>query len=138
MISVPRSAWLRFVCVVRRRPPISTRTDTRFPDTTLVRSHASSSTLLLILTGSLLAHTISLFCPSRSCLPCSGTVRSEEHTSELPSLMRISYAVLCLKNTKCTTSAFFNDHRHKQYDRDDKVTPTNITAQSYHTYQAIH
>src|SRR3546814_7645260 len=32
------------------------------------------------------------------------TVRSEEHTSELQSLMRISYAVFCLKKKKCTTN----------------------------------
>src|SRR3546814_1682619 len=33
-------------------------------------------------------------------MPCRGSTRSEEHTSELQSLMRISYAVFCLKNKK--------------------------------------
>src|SRR3546814_19808135 len=65
-----------------RRPPRSTRTDTLFPYTTLFRSaspHASSC--------------FSIF----SLILCIGTWRSEEHTSELQSVMRISYAVLCLK-----------------------------------------
>src|SRR3546814_14138421 len=72
-----------------RRPPRSTRTDTLFPYTTLFRSP---------------------YCFFR--WPCSGRSRqrssrcsiiigrSEEHTSELQSLMRISYAVFCLKKKK--------------------------------------
>src|SRR3546814_11716341 len=75
-----------------RRPPRSTRTDTLFPYTTLFRSVVV-----------------------RAFLHVAGTVghehgaeaelkgidgRSEEHTSELQSLMRISYAVFCLKKKK--------------------------------------
>src|SRR3546814_3148940 len=83
-----------------RRPPRSTRTDTLFPYTTLFRSQRRRSAP-----------------PSGRCVPprCRGSARrraprrprsggrrrqesrSEEHTSELQSLMRISYAVFCLK-----------------------------------------
>src|SRR3546814_7207888 len=65
-----------------RRPPRSTRTDTLFPYTTLFRSD------VLPPVGGDSVPSI-----------CSGTkarCRSEEHTSELQSLMRISYAVFCL------------------------------------------
>src|SRR3546814_4361371 len=66
-----------------RRPPRSTRTDTLFPYTTLFRSPA------------LRPRNIPLRKPPvRSCV---SRLRSEEHTSELQSLMRISYAVFCLK-----------------------------------------
>src|SRR3546814_4663161 len=68
-----------------RRPPRSTRTDTLFPYTTLFRS----------LYGNLvLDHRPFL---SRRTIR---TTRSEEHTSELQSLMRISYAVFCLKKKR--------------------------------------
>src|SRR3546814_8388914 len=69
-----------------RRPPRSTRTDTLFPYTTLFRS-----------TFQLLFQR--LICSSRSRASCKSP-RSEEHTSELQSLMRISYAVFCLKKKK--------------------------------------
>src|SRR3546814_9035571 len=90
-----------------RRPPRSTRTDTRFPDTTLFRSrerrrprgrdpeHQHGGRLL---PG---CHGVSLSCSSMSASPAvSLRRRSEEHTSELQSLMRISYAVFCLKKKK--------------------------------------
>src|SRR3546814_1287131 len=68
-----------------RRPPRSTRTDTLFPYTTLFRSP--------------------ILCRPEDCFvkyiiasdSGGGAMRSEEHTSELQSLMRISYAVFCLK-----------------------------------------
>src|SRR3546814_7804098 len=47
--------------------------------------------------------------------------RSEEHTSELQSLMRISYAVFCLKKTK-----LLNNHT---YESNIAITKTNMTAQ---------
>src|SRR3546814_4774409 len=89
-----------------RRPPRSTRTDTLFPYTTLFRSSfelSSASRSLrpfpqrLILVDSrhrrrILRNVGYLEFTSRS--------RSEEHTSELQSLMRISYAVFCLKKKK--------------------------------------
>src|SRR3546814_5750708 len=71
-----------------RRPPRSTRTDTLFPYTTLFRS----------------GKNFPIFPSFPSCAASgSGTGscrRSEEHTSELQSLMRISYAVFCLKKKK--------------------------------------
>src|SRR3546814_20391176 len=99
-----------FVFLMRRRPPRSTRTDTLFPYPTLFRSHQDtiiSTNVRTRLDG----------------LPRSGerepndsgaavyweewngerrviAIRSEEHTSELQSLMRISYAVFCLKKKK--------------------------------------
>src|SRR3546814_20358689 len=69
-----------------RRPPRSTRTDTLFPYTTLFRSP-------LLFSGTLWYNLD----PLGTAAP-SG--RSEEHTSELQSLMRISYAVFCLKKNR--------------------------------------
>src|SRR3546814_6184089 len=76
-----------------RRPPRSTRTDTLFPYTTLFRSPRSR------LCG--MRNRASCgYCSARR--PCGQAERSEEHTSELQSLMRISYAVFCLKKKKTT------------------------------------
>src|SRR3546814_17587470 len=93
---------LVFFFLMIRRPPRSTRTDTLFPYTTLFRSDTSGR-------GRLGAEDF-----ERVVLPYLATRledarasseerlkqlynRSEEHTSELQSLMRISYAVFCLK-----------------------------------------
>src|SRR3546814_4982236 len=84
-----------------RRPPRSTRTDTLFPYTTLFRSRRA-------LCGRDRAPEAR---PRDHGSPCRGRGgsgaaenaarrRSEEHTSELQSLMRISYAVFCLKTKK--------------------------------------
>src|SRR3546814_4747829 len=78
-----------------RRPPRSTRTDTLFPYTTLFRSQGRSP----YDAGGSLVDT-SVHPGRRSALPQRG---SEEHTSELQSLMRISYAVFCLKKKKTQT-----------------------------------
>src|SRR3546814_6354454 len=75
-----------------RRPPRSTRTDTLLPYTTLVRSPAWQSRRPATSTGRTSATASSELRCARS-----ATTRSEEHTSELQSLMRISYAVFCLK-----------------------------------------
>src|SRR3546814_4285692 len=72
-----------------RRPPRSTRTDTLFPYTTLFRSDESSA-------GSAAREKVL----KRLQREKSKQSRSEEHTSELQSLMRISYAVFCLKKKK--------------------------------------
>src|SRR3546814_20586591 len=97
-----------------RRPPRSTRTDTLFPYTTLFRSMHRSITSSC--SGEIL-HSSSLSRPPRYCsvrdwfmsiqtgdaYRCQTSIeyqRSEEHTSELQSLMRISYAVFCLKKKK--------------------------------------
>src|SRR3546814_3631709 len=76
-----------------RRPPRSTRTDTLFPYTTLFRSNVQHNLRM----DSVSLHTMARrYLMSRiEKLPAGH--RSEEHTSELQSLMRISYAVFCLK-----------------------------------------
>src|SRR3546814_9219438 len=101
-----------------RRPPRSTRTDTLFPYTTLFRSpyasepdHDRDEAL----------HTfISKFSGNRAVgVVVTWFPRSEEHTSELQSLMRISYAVFCLKKKKSTnrnaqTNAIHRAHNTRQ------------------------
>src|SRR3546814_2049992 len=90
-----------------RRPPVSTRTDTPFPYTTLFRSHRHSAVHLaarrtgrarragqpLLPRQGRRADAQGFAAPGAAL----GDLRSEEHTSELQSLMRISYAVFCLK-----------------------------------------
>src|SRR3546814_7232659 len=103
---------------MRRRPPRSTRTDTLFPDTTLFRSTFSvrrkfsrlvstnfprssflSEKPIAWRTKSIVGQRAASVSKATSSAVMSDT-RSEEHTSELQSLMRISYAVFCLKKTK--------------------------------------
>src|SRR3546814_4714088 len=82
-----------FFFLMIRRPPRSTRTDTLFPYTTLFRSpHASHSPALRRV-----ARSFGLCARREPTVILSTMGRSEEHTSELQSLMRISYAVFCLK-----------------------------------------
>src|SRR3546814_8017560 len=97
-----------------RRPPRSTRTDTLFPYTTLFRSplrRAASDASESLRSnfeagGRAVADAESSGAPDSAAASESSSVtatppdwakRSEEHTSELQSLMRISYAVFCLK-----------------------------------------
>src|SRR3546814_12189510 len=79
-----------------RRPPRSTRTDTLFPYTTLFRSRRPLGLPCRK------QPWLSVFCcVSMAWARTPGSSgRSEEHTSELQSLMRISYAVFCLKKKK--------------------------------------
>src|SRR3546814_2114992 len=97
-----------------RRPPRSTRTDTLFPYTTLFRS---ISAVVVSMTGILWAPRAversavqaavsevaeytdaqARYAPPELTRDKRHAARSEEHTSELQSLMRISYAVFCLK-----------------------------------------
>src|SRR3546814_3080946 len=117
-----------------RRPPRSTRTDTLFPYTTLFRSR--SDRCRREARGSA-DRTISyggVFRGRRREPPDGGrrgsaTSRSEEHTSELQSLMRISYAVFCLKKNKLA-SDMRNDTpkteemditKHPFYDTNDCI-----------------
>src|SRR3546814_5208459 len=96
-----------------RRPPRSTRTDTLFPYTTLFRSidrgvHAAAwvgkkHAAQPVLFGDDLLLAFEHRACERRQHPASNHAadfRSEEHTSELQSLMRISYAVFCLKKKK--------------------------------------
>src|SRR3546814_5706324 len=93
-----------FFFLMIRRPPRSTRTDTLFPYTTLFRSVVLPrletdlvDILLAAINGRLQDMEISW---SQDSAVCVVMARSEEHTSELQSLMRISYAVFCLKKKK--------------------------------------
>src|SRR3546814_6817484 len=81
-----------FFFLMRRRPPRSTRTDTLFPYTTLFRSPRPPRPA----PPSVPTRPRGRSSPSHR----TGTPRSEEHTSELQSLMRTSYAVFCLKKKK--------------------------------------
>src|SRR3546814_8642711 len=93
-----------------RRPPRSTRTDTLLPYTTLFRSRLLKKDVngfaARNVTVYLFRHALekNCRCPAlelRANMPIQGRyARSEEHTSELQSLMRISYAVFCLKKKK--------------------------------------
>src|SRR3546814_20910925 len=84
-----------FFFLMIRLPPRSTRTDTLFPYTTLFRSRIGGK-----------RNRVAFRCwaqhfgewPTPNEMP--DIPRSEEHTSELQSLMRISYAVFCLKKKK--------------------------------------
>src|SRR3546814_10593178 len=81
-----------------RRPPRSTRTDTLFPYTTLFRSQRRGLALFLLRQKSGRSQRArGSDDRDRRYHPLSAVQRSEEHTSELQSLMRISYAVFCLK-----------------------------------------
>src|SRR3546814_4111715 len=107
-----------------RRPPRSTRTDTLFPYTTLFRSFPQAEPDSAKVTASarsqvkpkdaaapfqspMLVESLGQFASSFGGFLCACAamylvvgIRSEEHTSELQSLMRISYAVFCLKKKK--------------------------------------
>src|SRR3546814_5900353 len=78
-----------------RRPPRSTRTDTLFPYTTLFRSTSQTGA-----PGPWAAAASARTRRVAGSCTTSLSKRSEEHTSELQSLMRISYAVFCLKKKK--------------------------------------
>src|SRR3546814_6878065 len=91
-----------------RRPPRSTRTDTLCPDTSLFRSGGEVGgwwTAYLNnrieadhpVTGDAWPADAVAVMANAGIEPGAGDIRSEEHTSELQSLMRISYAVFCLK-----------------------------------------
>src|SRR3546814_21153260 len=96
-----------FFFLMIRRPPRSTRTDTLFPYTTLFRSGLlriveRAHTVARQESEGMIARAEGLQAVEFTGLHASGRddlvlVRSEEHTSELQSLMRISYAVFCLK-----------------------------------------
>src|SRR3546814_2341044 len=94
-----------------RRPPRSTRTDTLFPYTTLFRSDpelVGAGYRGLNRFGQGVSPPFGGIVPGQApdcwakARQLAGATRSEEHTSELQSLMRISYAVFCLKKKKQT------------------------------------
>src|SRR3546814_8043072 len=94
-----------FFFLMIRRPPRSTRTDTLFPYTTLFRSRddLTDRTVLRMTRfpdDFLWGAATAAYQIEGSPLADGAGARSEEHTSELQSLMRISYAVFCLKKKK--------------------------------------
>src|SRR3546814_21145046 len=96
LIVIIESSFYFFFLMIRR-PPRSTRTDTLFPYTTLFRSTGADAPA----TGGIrMKKRVMIQMPIT---PGIEQVRSEEHTSELQSLMRISYAVFCLKKKKRKT-----------------------------------
>src|SRR3546814_4784359 len=129
--------WFHLCCyfffLMIRRPPRSTRTDTLFPYTTLFRSLGTRAVDLSAVKR--LADQLARISPPdtrawpgrlsacwRSRWPCwcaclwARWCRSEEHTSELQSLMRISYAVFCLKKkTNKTKSTHYQQSKRQHY-----------------------
>src|SRR3546814_9317300 len=100
-----------------RRPPRSTRTATLFPYTTLFRSYRIGYRGRLVAAmhhavGALLVVAGAVAVPVR--LFHEFLERSEEHTSELQSLMRISYAVFCLKKKQIHTHNLSHTHTTSQ------------------------
>src|SRR3546814_2650441 len=127
---VALTAFVRmFFFLMIRRPPRSTRTDTLFPYTTLFRSRPrargggrpSQPSGLSQRQRDVGARGVG----SRS---SDGPPRSEEHTSELQSLMRISYAVFCLKK-KTTISITTRITTVQQYNCLMTDTTTTLSIQ---------
>src|SRR3546814_10765528 len=108
-----------------RRPPRSTRTDTLFPYTTLFRSHWAP------MFGFLRSYFSSDMAIDLGTANTLIYVRSEEHTSELQSLMRISYAVFCLK----TKTQQQNQHplTSRSQFKHLKTPPASLIIKSYAT-----
>src|SRR3546814_9436014 len=110
-----------------RRPPRSTRTDTLFPYTTLFRSVRGSRRSRSPSPSRFRPRTVRAMAPpgktaNHGFRDRKFCARSEEHTSELQSLMRISYAVFCLKN------------KHQQ-QINNKHDPLNVTL--LHTINSV-
>src|SRR3546814_3368558 len=121
-----------FFFLMIRRPPRSTRTDTLFPYTTLFRSYCRDRPVqhgadcnrpgcregkVRRSAGASRRGNCSLRagrCDGRAVQP----PRSEEHTSELQSLMRISYAVFCLKKKKIETAIKSEVHKSIREQKD--------------------
>src|SRR3546814_8988613 len=106
---------------MRRRPPRSTRTCTLVPYTTLFRSlqtvvaaatPARTSTVASHLDEQrrMIDHAVKMMAYEAL---RDGMMRSEEHTSELQSLMRISYAVFCLTKKKHEQQIQHQHHQHR-------------------------
>src|SRR3546814_4978314 len=116
------SCYCIFFFLMIRRPPRSTRTDTLFPYTTLFRSAVGvggvdevDPQIERVMDA---GHRLVALHPDAVGQPrTEGDFRrSEEHTSELQSLMRISYAVFCLKKKNTKTDTYRN-----------QAAPLNIT-----------
>src|SRR3546814_3387306 len=100
-----------FFFLMIRRPPRSTRTDTLFPYTTLFRSLGICPAGLV--NGVWRSQDRTSLADAAIPAHHQPGSRSEEHTSELQSLMRISYAVFCLKKKKKIINRRQNKHSYK-------------------------
>src|SRR3546814_4207185 len=114
-----------------RRPPRSTRTDTLFPYTTLFRSADQPRERA----AAMRQHEPQSLVPVQRAGKDQRADRSEEHTSELQSLMRISYAVFCLKKKKTVKSTITTILHFKNYNKSKQasaylMTITNRTPKS--------
>src|SRR3546814_6485597 len=119
-----------------RRPPRSTRNDTLFPYTTLFRSWRATAKITSRRSG---AAVTSFATSTTKAMRCAASPdasrfndRSEEHTSELQSLMRISYAVFCLKKKKKEKSpheTLIRKKHSKQRKQSHMQTINNNTEQ---------
>src|SRR3546814_4713277 len=115
----PRGVTTLFFFLMIRRPPRSTRTDTLFPYTTalpisrqIARRHLADMTYPEREQETVQRH-LAPRVDGRDKIVDGGfgpAFRSEEHTSELQSLMRISYAVFCLKKKNNNQSAQYIEH----------------------------
>src|SRR3546814_2131665 len=118
--------FIVFMLLMVRRPPRSTRTDTLFPYTTLFRSAVLPATAAQAADPRLVPDVSSRAIDIQ---------RSEEHTSELKSLMRISYAVFCLKkktipqNTKIIRMKLTHKHDPVINDHIQQARSNSITRQ---------
>src|SRR3546814_3569342 len=124
-----------FFFLMIRRPPRSTRTDPLFPYTTLFRSprRCSRSCPAYATCGPAMPAAPPRPPTTARCAPAppatprrspSPTTRSEEHTSELQSLMRISYAVFCLKQKKNHKPQTQQTLRNQQKKNDHNIHGT--------------
>src|SRR3546814_3617995 len=116
-----------------RRPPRSTRTDTLFPYTTLFRStscridasgrscRSIAEPFRPIFSRANSSAMRKVRFPALSVPERDVSNRSEAHTSELQSLMRISYAVFCLKKKKTPMRGHKLD-LERQHNREHKIT----------------
>src|SRR3546814_9467586 len=128
-----------FFFLMIRRPPRSTLTDALFPYTTLFRSIRSSWARSTRRTASSWRRSPAAApdrasCRTRSRANITASAprrgRSEEHTSELQSLMRISYAVFCLKKKKITPEIEeYKDNTDANYQ---EAIKTHVTTKQNH------
>src|SRR3546814_3781561 len=124
---------LTYFFLMIRLPPISTRTDTLFPYTTLFRSEGAQRL------GRVTREAFDDVGQHREVAvadhPAEGdhAVRSEEHTSELQSLMRISYAVFCLKKKKKPHTIIMNRYmQHYTKEQTHKQIKYNKLCEKHH------
>src|SRR3546814_5520737 len=118
-----------------RRPPRSTRTDTLFPYTTLFRSYEGAPARVCnayrLDEQQFVGAALIWVASALAALWLAQVSRSEEHTSELQSLMRISYAVFCLK--KKNTICYYTVMLHEKNSTNQHNTHTQRQTQYEYT-----